>query len=195
MVAREKSIIIHTWDILILTFIHAMRNIFATDRNSLRTLDDGDHVLDYSRRVYICSGRDLRLRFRRDRKRTGNAPLGDVAQCGTETWSFRREWIIRLPTIFRSRHETDTNVQGRREAGRESTTDAKRRTRKGEMKNRKSTTALVLSRYITSPSRIYGTMILRVAADSRRSFSKRDVVANTHAHTYIAIIKYYTFWQ
>lgn len=68
-----------------------------------RPLDDGDHVLDYSGYAYICSGRDLRLRFRRGRKRTAvpeNAPLGDVAQCGTETWNFRRKWIIWLLVSF-----------------------------------------------------------------------------------------------
>lgn len=148
MTACKKIILI--WNILIPIFIHALRNIYATDRNSLRTLDDGDHVPDYSRRVYICNGRDLRLRFRRDRKLTENAPLGDVAQCGTETRSFRREWIIRLPTIFRGRRETDTNVQGRREADWESATNAKRQTRW-----RTGIIALVLSRYIIFPLRIY----------------------------------------
>lgn len=59
-------------------------------------------------------GRDLRSRFRWGRKRTAvlaNAPQGDVAQRATNTWNFRRKWIIRQWTIFRGRHVADTFVE------------------------------------------------------------------------------------
>lgn len=121
---------IHKMYMLIL--IHVGRYLCYLEIHYVLPLYDGDHILDYSGSAYIYSDHDLRLCFRRGRKRTAvpaNAPLGDVAQCGTETWSFRRKWIILLPAIFCDRRETDTYVCERKGARRKSVAAAKRRTR------------------------------------------------------------------
>lgn len=120
----------------LLSFIYTSRYLCYLEIHYVLPLYDGDHILDYSGSAYIYSDHDLRLCFRRGRKRTAvpvNAPLGDVAQCGTETWSFRRKWIILFLAIFYERCETDTYVCGREEAGRKSVVVAKR----NGMKNRK----------------------------------------------------------
>jgi len=123
----------------ILILIHTSRYLYYLEIHYVLPLYDGDHILDYSGSAYICSDHDLRLCFRHGRKGTAvpvNAPLGDVAQCGMETWSFRRKWIILLPAIFRDRRETDTYVRGRKEARRKSVVTVKERTRWRTGRNR-----------------------------------------------------------
>jgi hypothetical protein len=104
-----------------------------------------DSILDRSGCSYIRASCDLRLGFRHDRKLTavpGNAPLGDVAQRGTETRLFPTKMNYSrsdyLPRPTRNRY----SFEGKGEAKKSATAEWK----SGRNEEPKETACLQLAR-------------------------------------------------